>query len=162
MARALRDHGQASRTFHDHIGYNYRMDGFQGAILRVKMTRLEAWTARRREIVAIYEKLLATSGVARLREDVRGESVHHLFVVYIKNRDAVRAALERRGVETAIHYPKPVHLQKAYSWLGHRPGSFPDTEHACDRVLSLPMFPEMTNEQAEYVATVLADIVEAK
>ncbi len=162
LARTLRDHGQTSRTFHDHIGYNYRMDGFQGAILRVKMRRLEPWTARRREIAVLYEKLLVASGVAMLREDARGESVHHLFVVYVESRNAVRAALEMRGVQTAIHYPRPVHLQKAYSWLGHRPGSFPNTEHACDRVLSLPLFPEMTNEQAEYTAAALADIVEAK
>ena len=162
MARALRDHGQTDHAFHDRIGYNYRMDGVQGAILRVKMRRLESWMARRREIAAFYAKRLATSGVTMLRDDARVESVHHLFVVYVENRDAVQAAMEMRGVQTAVHYPKPVHLQKAYSSLGHRPGSFPNAERACERVLSLPLFPEMTDDQAEYSAAALVNSVEIK
>jgi dTDP-3-amino-3,4,6-trideoxy-alpha-D-glucose transaminase len=86
--------------------------------------------------------------------------VYHLFVVYVANRDRVKTALEAHGVETAIHYPRPVHLQKAYASLGHGRGSFPNTELACDRVLSLPLFPEMTDEQAEYVARMLRRTVE--
>ncbi len=159
IARVLRNHGEASRASHEAIGYNYRMDGFQGAVLRVKMKRLDSWTARRREIATLYNKRLATSGVTLLRDDEWAESVHHLFVVYVENRDAVRAALEERGVQTAVHYPRPLHLQKAYSSLGYRRGDFPNTERACDRALSLPLFPEMTDEQAEYTAAVLAEIV---
>ena len=158
LARALRNHGEARRYFHNSIGYNYRMDGFQGAVLRVKMKRVDEWTARRREIAGLYRKRLAQARVAIPQDDPRGESVYHLFVVYVENRDGVRPALEARGIETAIYYPRPVHLQKAYAWLGHRPGSFPNTERACDRVLCLPLFPEMTTEQAEYVARMLADI----
>jgi dTDP-4-amino-4,6-dideoxygalactose transaminase len=162
FVRALRNHGETDRYSHNHIGYNYRMDGFQGAVLRVKLKRFDAWTARRQEIARLYQNLLAGSRVTAPQDDPRSESVYHQFVIYVENRDAVRAALEARGVQTAVHYPRPVHLQKAYGWLGHKPGSFPNTERACDRVLSLPLFPEMTNEQAEYVAKVLAEIVGAK
>ena len=159
LARGLRDHGEVSRYFHDYVGYNYRMDGFQGAVLRIKLNHVEAWTARRREIAGLYRKHLAEARVVMPQDDARSESVYHLFVIYVETRDAVRAALEARGVQTAVHYPRPVHLQKAYAWLGHRPGSFPNTERACDQVLSLPLFPEMTEEQAEYVARTLAETV---
>ncbi len=156
---SLRNHGETSRYSHDSIGYNYRMDGFQGAVLRVKLKHLDQWTARRLEIVRLYQESLLGARLTMPRDDPRAESVYHLFVVYVKNRDAARAALEARGVQTAIHYPRPVHLQKAYEWLGHGPGGFPNTERACDRALSLPLFPEMTNEQAEYVARMLVEIV---
>ena len=148
----LRDHGQTRRYYHDHIGYNYRMDGFQGAVLRVKLRHLDKWMARRLAMVRLYRERLTGARVGVPQDDPRGESVYHLFVVYVDGRDAVRAALEDRGVQTAIHYPVPVHLQKAYEWLGHKPGSFPHTERAADRVLSMPLFPEMTVEQAEYAA----------
>lgn len=160
FVRSLRSHGETSRYSHEYIGYNYRMDGFQGAILRIKLKHLGRWTARRQEIAALYRKELAGARVVMLQDDARTESVYHLFVVYVANRDRVKTALEAHGVETAIHYPRPVHLQKAYASLGHGRGSFPNTELACDRVLSLPLFPEMTDEQAEYVARMLRRTVE--
>jgi dTDP-4-amino-4,6-dideoxygalactose transaminase len=160
FVRSLRSHGETSRYSHEYIGYNYRMDGFQGAILRIKLKHLGRWTARRQEIAALYRKELAGARVVMLQDDARAESVYHLFVVYVTNRDRVKTALEAHGVETAIHYPRPVHLQKAYASLGHGRGSFPNTELACDRVLSLPLFPEMTDEQAEYVARMLRRTVE--
>ena len=159
-ARSLRSHGETQRYSHDTIGYNYRMDGFQGAILRIKLQRLGSWTARRQEIAALYRRELAGTRAVMPRDDARAESVYHLFVVYVENRDRVRTALEAQGVETAIHYPKPVHLQKAYAWLGYGPGSFPNAELACERVLSLPLFPEMTDEQALYVAQALRNVTE--
>jgi dTDP-4-amino-4,6-dideoxygalactose transaminase len=159
LARALRSHGEVSRYYHDHIGYNYRMDGFQGAVLRIKLRHVDGWTARRRELAALYRTRLAGARVDVPQDPPWVENVYHLFVVYVDNRDAVRVALERRGVGTAVHYPVPVHLQKAYAGLGHGPGSFPHTERACDRVLSLPFFPEMTTEQAEYAASALVDVV---
>jgi dTDP-4-amino-4,6-dideoxygalactose transaminase len=162
MVGALRDHGQVSRYYHDSIGYNYRMDGFQGAVLRVKLKYLDKWTARRIEICRLYRQLLANVRLEMPQDDPRNESVYHLFVVYVENRDAVRTELEKRGVSTSIHYPVPVHLQKAYAFLGHERGSFPHTERAADRVLSLPLFPEMTNEQAEYAAKSLAAIAGPK
>jgi dTDP-4-amino-4,6-dideoxygalactose transaminase len=162
FARAMRDHGQATRYYHDYVGYNYRMDGFQGVVLRVKLKQLDRWTARRQEIARLYRKLLANARVVVPQDGKRDESVYHLFVVWVENRDAVREDLQKRGVQTAIHYPVPVHLQKAYSELGHRPGSFPHTEWACDRVVSLPLFPEMTNAQVEYAARILTAIVKEK
>jgi len=159
FARVLRDHGQAKRYYHDHVGYNYRMDGFQGAVLRVKLRHLDEWTKRRREIADLYRKLLARARVQIPQDDPRNESVYHLFVVYVENRDAVRTEMEKRSVHTAIHYPVPVHLQKAYANLGHKPGTFPHTEQASERVFSMPLFPEITNEQVEYAARTLCEIV---
>lgn len=161
-ARTLRDHGQTARYYHDLVGYNYRMDGFQGAVLRIKLRHLEAWNARRREIAALYRKLLAGSAVQCPQGGPQAESAHHLFVVYLENRDAVRAEMEKRGVGTAIHYPVPVHLQKAYASLGHSEGSFPRTERACARAISMPFFPEMTDEQAEFAARTLVAVVSEK
>ena len=162
FARALRDHGQSRRYFHDRLGYNYRMDGLQGAVLRIKLRRVEEWTAKRQEIARLYTRLLAGARVEMPQDDSHSECVYSLFPVYVENRDAVRAALEARGVETAVHYPKPVHLQESYAALGYQPGSFPHTELACERVLSLPMFPEMTTEQAAYAAETLAELAGAK
>lgn len=159
FARAMRDHGQLTRYSHDLIGYNYRMDGFQGAILRVKLRHLAGWTSCRQEIAALYRKSLADARAEFLQDDPRAECVYHLFVVYVENRDSVRSALKARGIHTAVHYPRPIHLQKAYAPLGHRPGSFPHAEHACERVFSMPLFPEMKLEQAEYAAQTLKEIV---
>src|SRR5437867_1849947 len=161
-ARPLRPHGQTRRDFHDRVGYNYRMDGFQGAVLRVKLRRLEAWTARRQEIARLYRARLAGARVDLPADDANAESVYPLFVVYVDGRDRIREALAARGVGTAIHYPRPIHLQAAYACLGHAPGSFPHAERACERVLSMPLFPEMTIEQAEYAAQALAEIVGAR
>ncbi len=160
LARVLRDHGQTRRYYHDCIGWNYRMDGFQGAVLRVKLRHLNEWTKRRLEIVRVYRERLAGTRVGLPQDDPRGESAYHLFVAYVESRDAVRATLEARGVHTAIHYPVPIHRQEPYGWLGHGAGSFPHTERACDRVLSMPLFPEMTLEQAEYAATTLAAVAD--
>jgi dTDP-4-amino-4,6-dideoxygalactose transaminase len=161
LARVLRDHGQTRRYFHDHIGYNYRMDGFQGAILRVKLKHLDEWAVRRREIVRRYKELLAGTRIDVPRDSPHADSAYHLFVVYVDAREAVRTALEDHGVQTAIHYPRPVHLQKAYEWLGHKLGSFPHTERAAERVLSMPLFPEMTIEQAEYAAKTLTMVADS-
>jgi dTDP-4-amino-4,6-dideoxygalactose transaminase len=159
LARALRHHGQSSPYTHERIGYNYRMDGFQGAVLRVKLRRLEQWNARRKEIAALYRSVLKGANVEIPSDDPRDERVYHLFVVYVERRDAVRAALEARGVHTAIHYPRPLHLQPAFAALGFGPGCFPHAERACERALCMPLFPEMTDEQVQYAAEELADIV---
>lgn len=159
LARNLRDHGQTSRYHHERIGFNYRMEGFQGAVLHVKLKRLEAWNARRKAIAELYRTLLAGARVEMPRDDPHNESAYHLFAVYVDNRDAVRAALGARGVETAIHYALPLHLQPAYADLGYSPGSFPHAERACERVLNLPLFPELSDEQVQYAGTTLADTV---
>jgi dTDP-4-amino-4,6-dideoxygalactose transaminase len=159
LARVLRHQGQSSPYTHERIGYNYRMEGFQGAVLRVKLKRLEQWNTRRKEIAALYRSLLQGAKVEISWDDPRDERVYHLFVVYVARRDAVRAALEARGVHTAIHYPRPVHLQPAFAALGLGPGNFPHAERACERVLSMPFFPEMSDEQVRYAAEQLAEIV---
>jgi dTDP-4-amino-4,6-dideoxygalactose transaminase len=159
LARSLRNHGQSGPYTHERVGYNYRMDGLQGAVLRVKLKRLEQWNARRMEIAALYRHILQGAQVEILPDDPRDQRVYHLFVVYLERRDQVRAALQARGVHTAIHYPRPVHLQPAFAELGFGHGSFPHAERACERVLGMPFFPEMTDEQVRYAAEQLAEAV---
>jgi dTDP-4-amino-4,6-dideoxygalactose transaminase len=158
FARTMRDHGQAGRYRHDAVGFNYRMDGFQGAVLRIKLKHLDEWTARRRELAQVYQGLLLGANVELPEDGLESECVYHVFAAYVDDRDAVRAALAARGVSTSIHYPLPVHLQKAYARLGHERGAFPHAERACDRVLSMPLFPEMTLDQAHYAGSALAEI----
>jgi dTDP-4-amino-4,6-dideoxygalactose transaminase len=162
LARALRHHGEATRYQHDQVGYNYRMEGLQGAILGVKLRHLPAWTAQRQEHARRYRQMLAAARADMPEDDPGNESVYHLFVVYVDDRDGVRAALEERGIGTAVHYPTPVHRQRAYAGLDLAPGSLPHTERACARVLSLPFFPEMTTAQLEYAARALKEIVGAR
>jgi dTDP-4-amino-4,6-dideoxygalactose transaminase len=138
------------------------MDGFQGAVLRIKLKQLDGWTAKRQELAGQYRKHLANARVGLPCDDSRDECVYHLFAVYVDNRDAVRAELEARGVQSAVHYPIPLSFQHAYASLGYRPGNLPQAEHACERVICLPMFPELTLEQAEYAAKTLAEIVGPK
>jgi dTDP-4-amino-4,6-dideoxygalactose transaminase len=158
FARAARSHGQTGRYAHDFIGFNYRMEGFQGAILRIKLKRLEEWTARRQAIAAEYRRALEGTNIEIPIDDPRDECVYHLFVIYVPDPAATASALAQRGIETAIHYPTPLHLQRAYAHLGHRPGSFPHSERACQQVLSIPVFPGLTDEQVLHVATFLREI----
>jgi dTDP-4-amino-4,6-dideoxygalactose transaminase len=162
LARTLRSHGEARRYAHDHIGYNYRMDGFQGAILRLKLARLEEWNARRSELAGVYRQVLAGARLDLQQGEVGGERIDHLFVVYVDDRDAVRAKLEERGVQTAVHYPLPIHLQKAYHSLGYSQGTLPQAERACERVIGMPLYPELTNAQVVYAAQALRKIVGEK
>jgi dTDP-4-amino-4,6-dideoxygalactose transaminase len=162
MARSLRSHGESSRYLHKYIGYNYRMDGFQAAVLNVKMKHLEEWTAKRQACAALYRRLLADASVRLLQDMPDTECVYHLFVAYVENRDQVRAELEKMGVQTAVHYPVPVHRQEAFAHLGLKPGSLIFTERACEQVLSMPLFPEMTEEQVSYAAHSLAEVAAKK
>jgi len=162
QARALRSHGESRRYFHDAVGFNYRMDGFQGAILRLKLPRLGQWNARRKELAEIYRHTLASARVELQEGSASAERVDHLLVVYVADRDAVRAKLEERGVQTAVHYPLPIHLQKPYLALGYQRGDFPEAERASERVISMPLYPEMTDEQAAYAAETLREIVGEK
>ena len=160
IARSLRSHGEASRYLHKYIGYNYRMDGFQAAVLNVKMKYLEQWTAKRQACAELYRRLLAEANVRLPQDSADAECVYHLFVAYVENRDQVRAELEKRGVQTAVHYPVPVHKQEAFSSLAT--ASLPFTERACEQVLSMPLFPEMTEEHVSNGAHCLAEIVGRK
>ena len=162
FARSARSHGQTARYEHEFVGFNYRMQGYQGAVLRIKLRRLYAWTARRQEIAREYRRLLAGARLEMPVDDPRDECVYHQFVIYVSNRNAVIARLREREIETSVHYPRPVHLQPAYSSLGYPPGIFPHSERACERVLSLPMFPSLTAEQIAHVAGSLREIVGEK
>jgi dTDP-4-amino-4,6-dideoxygalactose transaminase len=153
----LRNHAQAERYHHSEIGYNYRMDGFQGIVLGVKLRHLEGWTKARIRLATRYGEKLAGLPVAlpTARADVR--HVWHLFVVLHPKRDQLQAALKARGIDTGLHYPVPVHLQKAYADLGHRAGDFPVSERVGRECLSLPLFPEMTDAQQDRVIEALAE-----
>ncbi len=158
LARSLRSHGESRRYLHKYIGYNYRMDGFQAAVLNVKMKYLDQWTARRQACAETYRRLLGEASVRLLEDPPEADCVYHLFVAYVENRDEVRAELEKMGVQTAVHYPVPVHLQEAFSYLRVDPDRLPFTNRACEQVLSLPLFPEMTEEQVVYAAQCVAEV----
>ena len=160
FVREMRSHGESKRYFHDRIGYNYRMDGFQGAVLSVKLKYLDRWTAQRQEFARLYRERLARNKVRIPADQPGNESVYHLFTPWVQNRDTVREELAQRGVQTAVHYPVPVHLQKACSHLGYKAGSLPHTEQACAAVISMPLFPEMNREQVLYAADTLAQVVD--
>jgi dTDP-4-amino-4,6-dideoxygalactose transaminase len=149
--RMLRDWGAEKKYHHVLKGYNYRMEGMQGAILRVKLRHLPAWTRARRDHAAAYGRLLVDSGVQTPREATYATHVYHVYAVRTPDRATLQRALQSHGVATGIHYPIPVHLQPAYADLGHGVGSFPESERAAAEVLSLPMFPELTPTQIEEV-----------
>jgi dTDP-4-amino-4,6-dideoxygalactose transaminase len=151
--RVLRDWGQERRYEHAVKGFNYRMDGIQGAILRVKLTRLDRWIELRRQRAADYGRLFAGTGIGLPLEEPGCRHVYNVFAVRLRDRDATRAYLQEHGVQTGVHYPIPIHLQPAYRDLGYRAGDFPVSEAAAREVLSLPIFPELTLEQVETVAS---------
>jgi dTDP-4-amino-4,6-dideoxygalactose transaminase len=153
--RLLRSWGEEVRYEHKYRGFNYRMDGVQGAVLGVKLKYLEAWTESRRQSAGLYDRLLAGSNVKTPVERPGTRHVYHLYVVRVSDRDAVRARLTEAGVQSGVHYPIPVHLQPAYADLGYGRGAFPVSEAVAAEVLSVPMFPDMTREQIETVAAVL-------
>ncbi|OYQ63080.1 erythromycin biosynthesis sensory transduction protein eryC1 [Pseudanabaena sp. SR411] len=150
--RMLRDWGQEKRYHHVLKGYNYRMDGIQGAILRVKMRYIEAWTEARIACAANYNELLAESGLGLPSALPHNRHVYHIYAVRSPQRDALQQSLQAHDIQTGIHYPIPVHLQKSYSELGHKVGDFPHSEAVANEVLSLPMYPELPIESQTQVA----------
>jgi dTDP-4-amino-4,6-dideoxygalactose transaminase len=153
----LRNHGQADKYTHSVVGWCSRLHNLQAGILGVKLARLEAWNAARRRAAARYDELLAgVDGVEPIRVGNDVEPVCHLYVVRVQERDAVREKLGADGVESGIHYPVPLHLQPAYASLGYGRGDFPVSERLCERILSLPMFPEISDAQIDYVVERLA------
>jgi len=155
--RLLRDHGSERKYTHDIIGYNFRLEGIQGAVLNVKLRHLDRWNQLRREHAARYTELLRGSGLQLPLEMPYAEHVYHLYVVQSDERDALQQALNESGVQTGIHYPIPIHLQRAYASLNYRRGDFPEAESQAERVLSLPMFPELTDEQLGQVAEAITE-----
>jgi dTDP-4-amino-4,6-dideoxygalactose transaminase len=150
--RQLRDHGSERKYRHEIIGYNFRLEEIQGAVLAVKLRHLDRWNALRREHAARYNELLAGAGAGGgglllPRELPYAHHVYHLYVVQSQERDRLRRALEEAGVQTGVHYPIPVHLQPAFASLRYEEGDFPEAERQSRQVLSLPIFPELTEDQ---------------
>ncbi len=150
-ARHIRVHGSDRRYYHDIVGGNFRMDGFQGALLNVKLPHLAAWTARRQAIAARYLAGIKLADVRLPEQPSYGQSVFHQFTIRHPRRDALREHLTKHEVGTDLIYPVPLHLQKCYAPLGRGPGSFPVAEQAAANCVSLPIFPELTDAQVDYV-----------
>jgi dTDP-4-amino-4,6-dideoxygalactose transaminase len=157
--RRLRNGGQSDRYHHAEPGLNSRLDEMQAAILRAGLGHLDAWNERRRALATIYRKELAgVDGLGLPAEQPYARSNHHLFVVRHRRRDALMAALKERGIATLIHYPVPLHLQGAFASLGGRRGDCPVAETAADEILSLPLYPEMSDAQARAVAAAVREL----
>jgi dTDP-4-amino-4,6-dideoxygalactose transaminase len=150
--RMLRDWGQEKRYHHVLEGYNYRMDGIQGAFLRVKLKHLPAWTEARRAHATLYRELFAGSSVRFPAEMPYAKHVYHLYAVMASNRDALHKILGDKGIATGFHYPIPVHLQECFAHLGIKKGQLPHTEKAAAEEISLPMFAELTDDQIREIA----------
>lgn len=155
----LRNYGQKEKYQHMFRGYNRRLDTLQAAILRIKLKHLEEWNVARRQHAKTYRRLLAQSGIIAPQEVALSESVWHLYVIRVDERDALREYLTSRGVNVGIHYPIPIHLQPAYRDLGYRQGEFPVTEEYARQILSLPMYAELIPEVIGRVAETVSQFV---
>jgi dTDP-4-amino-4,6-dideoxygalactose transaminase len=150
----MRDWGQETKYHHVVKGFNYRMEGFQGAILGVKLKHLEQWTETRRAHARRYKELLEAISIECPQEAPDTRHVFHVYAIRISERERLQQQLQAAGIGTAIHYPIPVHLQKSFAHLGYKAGDFPVSEGLANTVLSLPMYPEMTE-------THISEVIEA-
>ena len=153
--RLLRDWGQTAKYHHVRHAYNFRMDNIQGAILDVKVRHLQDWTDKRRWVAAHYDELLTEAALSAPQKPVDLEHVYHVYAVRSPHRDKLQVQLKEAGVMTGLHYPKPVHVQPAYGSLGYKMGDFPASEQFAAETLSLPIYPEMTIQQIQYVGHTL-------
>ena len=159
ICRQLRDHGQAQKYYHDTEGYNGRLDAIQCGFLSAKLKRLPQWTEARQRNARRYNDLLkSVKNVVTPFEPEWSKAVYHLYIIRVKDRETVQKKLADLGISTGLHYPVPLHLQKAYATLGHKLGDFPVTEKAAGEILSLPMFPGLTEEQIGRVAQAVRDV----
>jgi dTDP-4-amino-4,6-dideoxygalactose transaminase len=149
--RMIRDHGSGERYHHDLIGLNGRLDEIQAVVLRVKLPHLNEWNTLRRQHAAQYNPLLKSTQVITPVELPENRHIYHLYVVRLPNRDALQTHLKEQGIFTGIHYPIPCHLQQAFAYLGYKPGDFPVTEDVVGKILSLPMFAELNEDQIRTV-----------
>lgn len=146
----LRNYGQSKKYYHEVFGRNSRLDEIQAAILRVKLTYLDAWNEKRQEKAGIYKTLLKKVKFQTIIKD--SISNYHLFIIEVRNRDKLKTYLEENGIETLIHYPVPIHLQKCFRYLNHKPGDFPVSEKLSQSILSLPMYSELRDEEIYYIS----------
>jgi dTDP-4-amino-4,6-dideoxygalactose transaminase len=157
-ARSLRDHAQSQKYLHEEIGYNYRMDSFQAAVLSIKLNHLDQWNTARVDSARQYTELLKDSSYKLPAQMSDSECVWHCYVIETPERDRIRSGLQDVGIQSAVHYPVPVHLQKAYAHLDYRSGDLPITEALCEHCLALPIYPELSKEKLSRVASVLLDL----
>lgn len=162
--RSLRNHGERTRYHHEHVGINGRMQGIQGAVLDVKLKYLDGWNAARRAAAARYDSLLAEAGLGEYVTTpvtIEGsDHIYHQYTIRAQRRDDLMDHLRGQGIGCAIYYPVPLHLQQCFAYLGYKKGDLPHTEHACQEALSLPMFPEITEEQQRCVVDGIKEFYE--
>ena len=160
----LRDHGQAKKYYHDIEGYNGRLDALQAGLLSVKLKHLAEWNEKRRKVAADYNELFKDAGadVVLPFEPTNSRAVYHLYVVQVADRNGLQKELAGQGIGSGIHYPIPLHLQKAYASLGYRPDEFPVAESAAERILSLPMFPNLTEQDRKRVVNAVVCATQPK
>lgn len=159
-ARMVRQHGEIERYRHQVVGHNYRMEAFQGAVLSTKLKYIEEWTRKRQENARFYSELLADiEGIETPKELAGTDPVYHLYVIQTDDRDGLREYLQEHGIASGLHYPVPLHLQEAYEELGYGEGDFPVAEKAAGRILSLPMYPELSEAQIRYVCEQVKDFM---
>jgi dTDP-4-amino-4,6-dideoxygalactose transaminase len=155
--RMLRDHGSEKRYYHDLVGMNSRLDEIQAVVVRAKLPHLSQWNEQRRQHAHKYHSLLAGLPVQTPVERAGNSPVYHLYVIRTPQRDALQAGLKERGIGSGIHYPVPVHLQRAMAYLGYQAGDFPATEKVVGEILSLPMYAELTDDQISSVVDAIRD-----
>jgi len=158
--RRLRDHGSTRKYEHDFPGYNFRLDGFQGGVLGVKLLHLDMWNEARRKLAIRYNQIFKGSRVRVPNQMSYAEHVYHLYAILVDDREAMRKALSEKGIEHGLHYPVPLHLQKAYAYLGYKAGDFPVSEHVAANHISLPMYAELPMEHVDYVAQTILESLE--
>lgn len=151
--KMLRNYGEGQKYYHESKGFNSRLDAIQAAVLRVKLLKLDAWNEGRRRNAGLYNKLLGNLDIMPPIERDYAKHVYHLYVIHVSRRDDLLGYLKSKGIYAGIHYPIPIHLQKAYVDLDYSSGAFPITERYAGEIISLPMFPELTEEQIGYVAS---------
>jgi dTDP-4-amino-4,6-dideoxygalactose transaminase len=160
--RMLRDHGSVKKYEHDFPAYNLRLEGIQGGVLAVKLPHLDGWNDNRRVLAARYRELFAGSKVVTPREMDYSHHVYHLYVVVVEDRESLKKALSEQGIENGLHYPVPLHMQKAYAYLGYKKGDFPVSEHVAENHVSLPMYAELPIEHVEHIAKTVLEVLECQ
>jgi len=157
--KKMRDYGQSKKYHHDFIAWNRRLDSLQAAILRVKLRYLDKWNKQRMKNAHMYNKLLKDASVITPYHDPITTHVYHLYVIRVNGRDKLQKHLEQKGISTGIHYPIPLHLQKAYRFKGGKKGDFPISEKRVQKILSLPMYPELTEEKIFYIVNTIKKFI---
>lgn len=149
--KSLRNHASTVRYYHEELGFNMRMEGFQGAVLNVKLKHLDAWNERRRTIARLYREGIKNGKLRMQAQPDWASSVYHLFVVTADDRDKIMKYLQEKNIFCGLHYPVPCHLQKAYAHLGYKKGDLPHAEYLAEHCVSLPMFPELTDAEVSHI-----------